>query len=118
MESQARILSPTMSYKDEMTSYFFPNGTMGSFGGSAASSSQYIMPFTRMNRDYRDKKKLNLYVNDSSHSNPSDPNTMKDQGQVRNAPYTFDIQGYSSSLPDPFSKTTNSTTWKGFPPSV
>jgi hypothetical protein len=71
-----------------MSSYFFPNKTMGSFG---ASSTQYIMPFTRMNRDYRDKKKLNLYVNDSTHSNPSDPNTLKDQGQVRNAPYTFDI---------------------------
>jgi len=62
-------------YKEEMSSYFFPNKTTGSFG---ASSSQYIMPFTRMNRDYRDKKKLNLYVNDSSHSNPSDPNTLRD----------------------------------------
>lgn len=114
METQA----PQSMYKEEMSSYFFPNKTMGSFG--ATSSSQYIMPFTRMNRDYRDKKQLNLYVNDSSHSNPSDPNSLKDQGQVRNAPYTFDIQAYNTvdGAQQNFSKTSMSTSWKGFPASV
>jgi hypothetical protein len=73
-----------LSYKDEMTSYFWTN-KMASIpfrGGAAgkASSSQYIMPFVRHNRDYRDKKNLQIYVNDSSHKNPSDPNTMMDQG--------------------------------------
>lgn len=102
-------LTPSSSYKHEMQSYFFPNKT--------ASSSQYIMPFTRMNRDYRDKKKLNIYVNDSSHVNPSDPNTMRDQGQVRNSPYAFDIHGYSQTI-DETGKQTMAGSWKGFPSSV
>lgn len=81
------------------------------------------MPFQRNNRDYRDKKKLSLYLNDSSHANPSDPNSMRDQGQIRNSPYNFDIQAYQTS-DDGFiregglAKTTMTGSWKGFPASV
>jgi hypothetical protein len=63
---------------------------------SPASSTHYIMPFTRVNRDYRDRKKLTVYVNDSSYSNPSDPNSMTDQGQIRNAPYAIDPRSYDT----------------------
>ena len=88
--------SQTPSYNGEMTSYYWPNkmsATMTSgFGGAA--SSQYIIPHVRLNRDHREKKKLSLYLNDSTHLNPSDPNTMIDQGQVRNSPYNMDIEGH------------------------
>lgn len=129
METTGTFGSPKSTYYNEMSSHFFPtkmSQTMTSgFGGPKASASQYIMPFTRVNRDYRDKKNLNLYLNDSTYLNPSDPNSMRDQGIIRNAPYNVDTKAYnstqnflSSGNADPFSKTTNSISWKGFPASV
>ncbi|CDW78824.1 UNKNOWN [Stylonychia lemnae] len=77
------------------------DGTMQSFhGGSTAScwcSSNYITPFTRLNRDQRDKKQYGFYLNDSTYNNASDPNSMRDQGMVRNAPYN--IQYYQQCPP-------------------
>ena len=95
--------TPSM-YKNEMTSYYQPTKTSGSmmdnlrFSGSVgrATSSQFIIPFVRHNRDYRIKKNLGVYVNDSSYNNPSDPNSMRDQGIVRNAPYHIESMAYNT----------------------
>ena len=78
----------------------------------------------RHNRQYRDKKNLGLYVNDSSYNNPSDPNSMRDQGIIRNAPYHIESLAYNtiSDFKDrsgsELKKTTLATSWKGFPASV
>ncbi len=64
------------SYKFEKSSSYWPTVAEN----SAVSTSQFIMPYTRINRDYRDRKKLGVYLNDSTHINPSDPNSMRDQG--------------------------------------
>ena len=78
--------TPTM-YGNEMASYYQPTKITESslmnnsrFSGSVgrATSSQFIIPFVRHNRDYRIKKNLGVYVNDSSYNNPSDPNSMRD----------------------------------------
>lgn len=34
---------------------------------------------------------MGVYINDSTYLNASDPNSMRDQGQVRNAPYNFNM---------------------------
>jgi hypothetical protein len=76
-------------YLSEMSlSHYYPEGK------TSAGSTQYIMPFVRSNRHYRDRKKMTVYVNDSSYSNPSDPNSMTDQGQIRNAPYAIDTDPF------------------------
>ena len=119
------------SYKAEMTSNYWPKNMsvtrstgFSNAGIKGADQTQYIMPFVRMNKEHRDNKNRTLYMNDSSHLNPGDPNSMRDQGQIRNAPYNIDTRGYSSTQDfikvgvDPLSKTTNSTSWKGFPASV
>jgi len=49
-------------------------------------------------------------VNDSSYSNPSDPNSMTDQGHIRNAPYAIDPQARDTL------KSLGTLTWKGYPP--
>lgn len=72
-------------YTEEMSSYYWPNQmaatlSSASSGDRGVTSSQYIMPFVRNNRDHRDRKKMKMYLNDSTHLNPSDPNTMRDQG--------------------------------------
>jgi hypothetical protein len=123
--------TPSM-YKNEMTSYYQPTKTGGSmmdntrFSGSVgrATSSQFIIPFVRHNRDYRIKKNLGVYINDSSHNNPSDPNSMRDQGIVRNAPYHIESMAYNT-ISDfhersgsDLRKSSYATSWKGFPASV
>ena len=124
MVMEKTAMTPTSSYKDEMTSYFFTrdpkNQTQGNFSVGRAGATNYIVPFQRNNRDYRDKKNLTLYLNDSTHANPSDPNSMKDQGQVRNAPYNFDIQAYQTfdNYNPNLAKTSMAQSWKGFPASV
>jgi hypothetical protein len=99
-------------------------GTRYSGSVGRATSSQFIIPYVRHNRDYRDKKNLGLYVNDSSYNNPSDPNSMRDQGIVRNAPYHIESLAYNT-ISDfrersgsELKKTTHATSWKGFPASV
>jgi len=63
-------------------------------------------------------------VNDSSYNNPSDPNSMRDQGIVRNAPYHIEslayntINDFNSRSGSELKKTTLATSWKGFPASV
>jgi hypothetical protein len=63
-------------------------------------------------------------MNDSSHNNPSDPNSMRDQGQVRNAPYHIEsiahntISDFHQRSGSDLRKTTLATSWKGFPASV
>ena len=78
--------TPSM-YGHEMTSYYQPTKVSGALAGTRysgsvgrATSSQFIIPYVRNNRDYRIRKNLGLYMNDSSHNNPSDPNSMRDQG--------------------------------------
>jgi hypothetical protein len=60
------------------------------YGGSHSNKSgfcksNYIAPFVRMNRDQRDLKRIGGYFNDSTYINASDPNSMRDQGMIRNA---------------------------------
>ena len=91
----------------------------GSVGRS--TSSQFIMPFVRHNRDYRDHKNLGVYVNDSTHINPSDPNSMRDQGQARNAPYNIQSLAYNTvhnRADSELGKSTYARSWKGFPAST
>jgi hypothetical protein len=91
----------------------------GSLGRT--TSSQYIMPFVRHNRDYRDHKNLQVYVNDSTHINPSDPNSMRDQGQARNAPYNIESLAYHTTqnrAGSEMGKSSYSQSWKGFPAST
>ena len=86
-----------------------------------ATASNFIMPFVRHNRDYKDHKNLNVYVNDSTHINPSDPNSMRDQGQARNAPYNIDSLAYHTMhnrADSEMGKTTYAQSWKGFPAST
>jgi hypothetical protein len=121
------MASPS-TYEGEMKSYYWPNKMNADmmqtrYSGSLgrATSSQFIMPFVRHNRDYRDHKNLQVYVNDSTHVNPSDPNSMRDQGQARNAPYNIESLAYHT-LHDrsesDMGKSTYSQSWKGFPAST
>ena len=71
-------------------------GTFGqSFYGGANTAtscfcnSNYVAPYLRYNRDYRELKRLGFYFNDSTYLNASDPNSMRDQGMVRNAEYNI-----------------------------
>lgn len=58
------------------------DGTLSSFYGKSNAScfcqSNYIIPFTRLNRDRRDLKKIGAFLNDSTYINASDPNSMRD----------------------------------------
>ena len=118
LDGTATSFSPkTSDYRKEMTSDYWSQSLTGGFGLKGAASTQYIMPYVRNNRDYRDRKQMEVYVNDSTHSNPSDPNTMTDQGQIRNAPYTLDTRAYNSQGFDGSQKLSMSQTWKGFPQS-
>lgn len=117
-------------YYEEMRSYYSPNkmtsklGDFSRYSGSVgrATSTQFIMPYVKHNRDYRDHKNLGLYINDGTSLNPSDPNSMRDQGQARNAPYNIHHLAYNTINRDnsasALSKTTYATSWKGFPASV
>lgn len=119
------MASPS-TYEGEMKSYYWPNkmnAEMTRYSGSLgrATSSQFIMPFVRHNRDYRDHKNLQVYVNDSTHVNPSDPNSMRDQGQARNAPYNIESLAYHTvhnRAESDMGKSTYSQSWKGFPAST
>ena len=48
-----------------------------------------MVPFHRVNRDRLSLKKMGFFINDSTYSNACDPNSMRDQGGVRNAEYNF-----------------------------
>jgi hypothetical protein len=63
------------------------------YGGSSCyCNSSYVAPFTRVNRDQRDLKTMGVFMNDSTYLNASDPNSMRDQGMVRNAPYRVNVE--------------------------
>lgn len=51
--------------------------------------TSYPIPFTRMNVDQWQLRVMNGYISDATHLNPSDPNSMVDQGRVRNCTYNF-----------------------------
>lgn len=53
------------------------NGT-GFTNASCFCNSNYIAPYTRINREYRDKKTMRTFFNDSTYLNASDPNSMRD----------------------------------------
>lgn len=58
-------------------------------GSNMSSNTGYIAPFTRLNKDQNELKKNNMFMNNSTYLNASNPNSMRDQGQVRNAVYNF-----------------------------
>lgn len=57
-------------------------GTKGKEGHLAPS---YPMPFKRLNIDYKTRKMMKGYMNDGTGINPSDPNSMFDNGPLNNA---------------------------------
>jgi hypothetical protein len=52
-------------------------------------NANHVIPFQRVNRDRIALKKMGFILNDSTYSNACDPNSMRDQGMVRNAEYNF-----------------------------
>lgn len=58
--------------------------------------SSYPVPFRRINQNQRWVKQNKAYMSDATHSNPSDPNSMFDQGETRNCVYNVKFYG----LPD------------------
>ena len=52
-------------------------------------NSSFPIPFTRLNVGERSLKNMPGYMNDGTGLNISDPNSMIDQGPVRNAEYNF-----------------------------
>jgi len=46
-----------------------------------------MAPYVRLNQEAYNLKKMGGYINDSSYSNACDPNSMRDQGGLRNATY-------------------------------
>lgn len=66
--------------------------------------SSYPVPFSRHNQDFRKVKQSLGYFNDSTHINPSDPNSMIDQGIVRNAVYNFSIDNIPNGRKECYSK--------------
>lgn len=51
-----------------------------------------MAPYVRINREAFDVKKMGGFINDSSYSNACDPNSMRDQGCIRNAIYHLSIK--------------------------
>ena len=41
-------------------------------------NAQIYTPYTRINREMRDTKRLAFFMNDSTYVNASDPNSMRD----------------------------------------
>lgn len=98
MESAASLNIPHHAkkhYGQEMTSTFWTKAsalsTQESMTGGAATS-QYVIPHLRTNRNYRDRMRSDVYQIDSTSQNPSDPNSMMDQGPVRNSPYVIETE--------------------------
>lgn len=48
-----------------------------------------LLRYTKLNRNKQDLKTLKAKQLDSTYTNATDPNTMRDQGRFRNAEYTF-----------------------------
>merc|ERR1711990_481249 len=58
--------------------------------------SSYPVPFRRINREQRWLKQNQAFMSDATALNPSDPNSMFDQGETRNCVYNMEFFG----LPD------------------
>ena len=54
----------------------------------------YSIPFTRTNQDHNLKKYSIGFMNEGTYSNACDPNSMKDQGNTRNAVYNIVMEGH------------------------
>jgi hypothetical protein len=128
MESAASLNSiprhATKHYREEMTSSFWTkasqstSGSLTASNGDGVAASQYVIPHLRTNRNYRERMRSEVYQIDSTYQNPSDPNSMMDQGPVRNSHYVIETNNHrraSSSKADKLSKT---QAWKGYPASV
>ena len=58
--------------------------------------ASYPVPYTRLNQDHKARKTMQGFMNDSTLTNPSDPNTMQNVGYFRNSVYNAKVV----SLPD------------------
>lgn len=90
----ASILLNDFRLSELRNSYTIDGSIIGqSMHGRSTSScfctANHVIPFHRINRDRIALKKMGFFLNDSTYSNACDPNSMRDQGRVRNAEYNF-----------------------------
>lgn len=53
-----------------------------------------VLQYARLNSGQQETKEINSRMLDSTYVNASDPNSMRDQGQVRNAVYSFQVEQF------------------------